>query len=375
MFEAFSKTVINNSKTYTKNVNLVRDMFLQNIRDKVQKIRRFTLNAKKTFQAGLRNLGRTLDATYKTARGFYFDFRRFFRGFGMFLGGNGRLGAILMAKNLISFLGRSFRLGTLGLYVGIRVLSKAASFAFSAFEAVGGFMFKYGFSAIKDIAKVGRGIFRGVVGAVSSPAKLLTKRLGQTYSFMVNNPFIKRFAKFLMTDAGAAFLGTMAAFMKVFVINPILDKLKLDDEIKDPEEPYNPNNTDFGKFLNRHTNIAYFIGGVFGIWMELKKMFDGKGIDGLLEWTVDMFDPYLKAFSGIWDILSGGARLALKFRFTTLSLKYLSNKGGLIGNLLGVGTGIAFDLIANSASGISKVKEGKIRIDEIDEAIINGSAS
>ena len=35
MFEAFSNTVINNSKTYTKNVNLVRDVFFQNIRGKV----------------------------------------------------------------------------------------------------------------------------------------------------------------------------------------------------------------------------------------------------------------------------------------------------------------------------------------------------
>lgn len=179
-------------------------------------------------------------------------------------------------------------LGILGIYGSIRLLSRTVSFAFSAISGVASFMMTTGFKIIGGIWKVGSKLIKGAFSAVKSlvssvvtgPIKRVNGSLVGLFRFIRNNTFARRLLKFLRTDAGAVLMGTIAAFIKVYMIDPMMEKFlgffQTDDSIDNLPELQDPNSTNFGKFINRHKNIARLIISAANMWISVKKLFMGE---------------------------------------------------------------------------------------------------
>lgn len=235
LFKAFSETIVNNSKTYTRNVNLVRDVFIYKIKKSWQGVR-------DTYKKAV---GKMYDAAYrvvsfmKASRNVLGAFGKDFKAIlGIGKGGKGsRLGG------LMSFGTRLFNLSVLGAYSAIRAASKIVTFAITGILTVFTFMVKIGFNLIAGIWKVGSALVKGafnltkglVRGLVLTPIKTLTRGISGVYRFMQENVFMRKLYKFLRTDAGAVFLGTVAAYLKVNVVDPLFENFTKRDDLDLPE--------------------------------------------------------------------------------------------------------------------------------------------
>lgn len=150
-------------------------------------------------------------------------------------------------KKLLSAIGsgvrRGLNLGMLGFGFSIsvfgsflKVFSIGMNLVIDGFLTVGRFMLKFGIAAIKGIWTVGKGLIKGLVASATLPFKTFHKMTVGLYNFITNNTFMKRLNRFLKTDAGAAFLGAACAFIKFYLINPLLNKILGGSfSFKDPE--------------------------------------------------------------------------------------------------------------------------------------------
>ena len=64
------------------------------------------------------------------------------------------------------------------------------------------------------------------------------------------------------------------------MIDPMMEKFlgffQTDDSIDNLPELQDPNSTNFGKFINRHKNIARLIISAANMWISVKKLFMGE---------------------------------------------------------------------------------------------------
>lgn len=127
--------------------------------------------------------------------------------------------------------------------------------------------------------------------------------------------------------------------------------------------------TFFGKFLDRHYNIARLIITAKEIIFNIRNgIKSGKLKDELIKRSKEIFRdvaPYVIPIYEVLKLMVTAAIYASRWKFTTLALRTLSKKGGVLVNLIGVGIGIALDLILGGFSGGKQDKDKKEKLTDL----------